>query len=60
MTECYFSPTKKTSSASICKKCGKEKMLHTIGENIKVNKVVVITKQQMEADDNTTPRVFPS
>ena len=43
MTECYFTPIKETTSATICANCGKEKMLHTIGENIKANKVVIIT-----------------
>ena len=28
--ECYFEPTNNTSSATICKHCGKEKSLHTI------------------------------
>lgn len=41
MTECYFTPDNKKSSATICVNCGKEKMLHTIGENIKVTKVII-------------------
>jgi len=32
MTECYFTPKKDTTSATICANCGKEKMLHTMGE----------------------------
>lgn len=39
MTECYFAPKKETTSATICANCGVEKMLHTIGEGIKVNKI---------------------
>ena len=27
--ECYFEPTTNTSSATICKHCGREKFLHT-------------------------------
>ena len=41
MTECYFTPDKKTTSATICANCGKEKFLHTIGEGIKVTKVII-------------------
>lgn len=41
MTECYFIPKKDISSATICANCGKEKMLHTIGEGIKANKVII-------------------
>jgi hypothetical protein len=44
MTECYFTPKKDTSSATICANCGLEKMLHTIGEGVKVSKVEIITK----------------
>lgn len=51
MTECYFTPKKDTTSATICANCGKEKMLHTIGEGMKVNKVIIITESQMEMDD---------
>ena len=43
MTECYFTPKKDTSSATICANCGLEKMLHTIGEGVKVSKVEIIT-----------------
>jgi hypothetical protein len=28
--ECHFEPTTNTSSATICKHCGREKFLHTI------------------------------
>ena len=52
MTECYFTPKKDTTSATICANCGKEKMLHTIGEGMKVNKVVIITDTQIEMDDD--------
>ena len=34
LNECYFITGKKTSSATICVNCGKEKMFHTIGEGI--------------------------
>lgn len=43
MTECYFTPKKDTTSATICANCGLEKMLHTIGEGINASKVVIIT-----------------
>ena len=39
--ECYFVPDKKRTSATICANCGKEKMLHTIGEGIKASKVIM-------------------
>lgn len=35
MNECFFTPQKDTTSATICANCGKEKMLHTIGEGFK-------------------------
>ena len=43
MSECYFIPDKKTSSATICVNCGREKMFHTIGEELGVvdNKVTL-------------------
>jgi len=41
--ECYFVPDNKTASATICVNCGKEKMLHTIGEGIKINKIIIIS-----------------
>jgi len=46
MTECYFTQGKNTSSATICKNCGLEKMLHTIGERIKVNKVIILNYER--------------
>lgn len=39
LTKCYFIPDKKTSSATICANCGKEKYLHIIGEGFKAIKV---------------------
>jgi len=42
MTECYFIRKKNITSATICNNCGLEKMLHTIGEGIKVSVVNVI------------------
>ena len=41
MLECYFVPDTKTSSATVCNNCGKEKWLHTIGEGIKATKVII-------------------
>lgn len=41
MIECYFIPKKDTTSATICANCGKEKILHTIGEGLKANKVII-------------------
>lgn len=56
MTECYFTPKKDTTSATICDNCGLEKMLHTIGEGVKVNKVIIISdaeiEHQIEVDDD--------
>jgi hypothetical protein len=46
MTECYFVPKKDSTSATICANCGLEKMLHTIGEGLKVTKVEIITDAQ--------------
>lgn len=51
MTECYFTPKKDTTSATICANCGLEKSLHTIGEGINANKTVIIT-------DNNYPPTF--
>lgn len=45
LSECYFMPSTKTSSATVCKNCGKEKMIHTIGEGIKCTKITIITNQ---------------
>lgn len=53
MLDCYFTPRKDTTSATICVNCGKEKMLHTVGIGIKANKVVIITQEQRkEAEQN--------
>lgn len=56
MTECYFTPKKETTSATICANCGLEKSLHTIGEGVKVNKVIITTEaeiqHQIEIDDD--------
>jgi hypothetical protein len=46
MTECYFIPSKIPSSPTICDDCGKEKSLHTIGEDIKASKSVIIRKEE--------------
>jgi len=43
INECYFTPSKEITSATICANCGKEKMLHTIGEGVKVSTVIIIT-----------------
>lgn len=48
MTECYFTPDKKTTSATICVNCGKEKMLHTIGEGMKVKSIEIHTAPQVQ------------
>lgn len=52
MTECYFTPKKDTTSATICANCGLEKMLHTIGEGMKVNKVIIISDAEITAEDD--------
>lgn len=43
MTECYFVPDKKLTSATICANCGKEKALHTIGDGIKASEIIIKT-----------------
>ncbi len=48
--ECYFTPRKDTSSATICSNCGQEKFLHTIGEGIKVSTYIVNTKEEPEQE----------
>lgn len=48
MTECYFTQKKGTTSATLCANCGLEKMLHTIGEGMKVNKIEIFTDAQIE------------
>lgn len=45
-SECYFYPSKTTSSATICANCGKEKFIHTIGEGIKASKSVIIPQEE--------------
>lgn len=44
LNECYFIKCNKTSSATICKNCGGEKMFHTIGDGIKCTKVIITTQ----------------
>jgi hypothetical protein len=44
--ECYFFPSKSTSSATICANCGKEKYLHTIGKGINACKAIIISHQK--------------
>jgi len=41
MIECYFTPRLDTTSKTICANCGKEKMLHTIGEGIKATSIII-------------------
>lgn len=41
--ECYFTPTKNTTSATICANCGKEKIIHTIGEGVKASRMIIIS-----------------
>lgn len=53
MTECYFTPNKETTSATICAKCGKEKMLHTIGEGIKASTVIISSQKAPEQGGET-------
>lgn len=43
MIECYFTPNKKTTSATICANCGLEKSVHTIGEGIMVKQTIIQT-----------------
>jgi hypothetical protein len=52
MTECYFTPKKDTTSATICANCGKEKMLHTIGDRVKANKVIITTDAEIGNDED--------
>jgi hypothetical protein len=42
--ECYFTPKKYTSSATICDNCGEEKFLHNIGEGFKTSNYINIPK----------------
>lgn len=38
---CYFTPSKNTSSATICANCGEEKMLHTVRIGLKAIKTII-------------------
>lgn len=44
MTECYFTPDKKGTSATICANCGKEKCIHSIGDGIKATTLIIQTQ----------------
>lgn len=44
MNECYFTPSEDKTSATICSKCGEEKIMHIIGKGIKVNSVIVFSE----------------
>ena len=44
LIECYFTPKKNTSSATICDNCGEEKFLHNIGEGVKISNYINIPK----------------
>lgn len=55
LSECYFTPDKKTSSATICANCGKEKMLHTIGDGLKATSIEINPKPVTE--ELSTPPV---
>jgi hypothetical protein len=44
LIECYFTPKKDTSSATICDNCGEEKFLHNIGEGVKISNYINIPK----------------
>jgi len=50
MTECYFTARLDTTSKTICAKCGKEKMLHTIGEGLKASTVIIQTMPSTTAE----------
>ncbi len=41
MLECYFTPNYNTTSATICSNCGKEKMLHSIGNDVELSKYFI-------------------
>jgi len=43
MTECYLTPNKETTSATICIHCGQEKVLHTIGIGVKASSVIIVS-----------------
>jgi transcription elongation factor Elf1 len=46
LLECYFTPNDKTSSATICANCGKEKMLHIVGKGIKASICIIKTQRE--------------
>lgn len=48
MNECYFTPNRVTTSATICANCGLEKMLHEMGEGIEEKKVIIISNTKIE------------
>lgn len=51
ISECYFTPNKISTSATICANCGKEKFLHTIGQGIKATKAIY------QSDINTDTKI---
>lgn len=53
LLECYFTPSKETTSATICANCGKEKMLHTIGEGLKATKIIIQQLPLFKTEDET-------
>jgi hypothetical protein len=50
MTECYFTPSGRTSSATICDNCGKEKYLHTIVKGINDCKQIIIPQEETKQE----------
>jgi len=50
MTDCYFIPSKESSSATICANCGQEKMVHTAGEGLKASKVIMNFTQEEQTE----------
>ena len=60
MTECYFTQKKDSTSSTICANCGLEKMLHTIGEGLKVTKIEIFTSpiKQTEMTQRTIIKDF--
>jgi len=46
LIECYFTPKKDTSSATICDNCGEEKFLHNIGEEVKTTFKILIMQNK--------------
>ena len=58
--ECYFIPSNTTSSATICRNCGQEKMLHTGGEGIKTLKSIVAQEEpKQETLEEVAERLVP-